>query len=496
MPSPSPNLPPNLLPNLLIVLDDRELTDGELHSLVGCRHYGDIIVRRQPLADHFRAALPAWARHALVHLRDDGDLPALRARLEASDDDCAVCVIAGRAGFPDPDRLAMLVERLPYAEEDFTDRPYKPLLLFLRHAHQLLEYWPAFAAGPVHGWEQGWRDAQRVQSLQPLDISTMRGFLSLTTGATAARHFNQVDIDTYFYTKSSTDQAKMKAEYLFHSLVPEEMRPWLIQPFGYEEGNGRASYRMMRYYLADVALQWVHDAFDAESFQAFVERLLFFIASRPRQPCSAAESAQAARSLFVDKVEQRARQFLAMPEGRRIDALAAAGTPELALERQLERYLRLYRKHERQFQCDHMAIGHGDPCFSNVLYDQQRYLMKLIDPKGALSAGELWTHPMYDLCKISHSVLGDYDFINNSQYRVGFTDDNALRLHLNLGGQAALKPLFTRHLRTQGYDPRIVRLGEASLFLSMLPLHIDVPNKVLAFLLKAHAILNEVEHDD
>lgn len=482
-------------PNLLLILDDREFTDGELISVVGRRRYGDIIVRRRALAEHLRDALPAWARARLIHLRDADGLAALRVALEGASDECAVCVIAGRAGFADPQRLTQLVERLPYAEEDFTDRPYKPLLVFLRRAHRLMEQWQAFAATPVHGWENGWRDCQRVQSVQPLDLSCMRDFLSLTGGATAARHFNQVDIDTYYYTKSSTDKAKMRAEYAFYDMVPEAMRPWLIQPFGFEDGGERASYRMMRYYLADAALQWVHGAFDAATFRPFVERLLFFVTSRPRRACSAGESLAAARTLFVDKVEERVRQFLALPEGRRIDALAAAATPALALQRQLERYLRLYRKHERQFAFDHMAIGHGDPCFSNVLYDQQRYLMKLIDPKGAATADALWTHPLYDLCKISHSVLGDYDFINNGQYRVGFADDNAMRLHLNLTGQTALKPIFTGELKARGHDPRIVRLGEASLFLSMLPLHIDVPNKVLAFLLKADTILNEVENE-
>ena len=482
-------------PNLLLILDDREFTDGELISVVGRRRYGDIIVRRRALAEHLRDALPAWARPRLIHLRDADGLVAVRVALEGASDDCAVCVIAGRAGFDDPQRLTQLVERLPYAEEDFTDRPYKPLLVFLRRAHRLMEQWPAFAATPVHGWENGWRDCQRVQSVQPLDLSSMRGFLSLTGGATAARHFNQVDIDTYYYTKSSTDKAKMRAEYAFYDMVPEAMRPWLIQPFGFEDGGERASYRMMRYYLADAALQWVHGAFDAATFRPFVERLLFFVSSRPRRACTGAESLAAARTLFVDKVEERVRQFLALPEGRRIDALASASMPALALERQLERYLRLYRKHERQFAFDHMAIGHGDPCFSNVLYDQQRYLMKLIDPKGAATAEALWTHPLYDLCKISHSVLGDYDFINNGQYRVGFADDNAMRLHLNLTGQTALKPIFTAELKARGHDPRIVRLGEASLFLSMLPLHIDVPNKVLAFLLKADTILNEVENE-
>ncbi|HEX7988079.1 MAG TPA: hypothetical protein VF616_31525 [Duganella sp.] len=479
--------------HLLIVVDDRELAAGEVRGVVGPRRFGDILFQRRTLIERFRASLPDWAPARLVHLRSNEQLPALRATLEASGDDSALCVIAGRAGFADPEQLRQLIERLPYANDDFSDRLYQPLLVFLRNAHGLVEQWPAFEAAPLHTWQAPWRDCQRLQSVRPLDLAQLQQFLMLTSGSTAARHFNQIDVDEYYYTKSSSDRRKMRAEYAFYDLAPEAMRPWLIQPFDFREHDGRASYKMMRYYLADAALQWVHGAFEADTFQSFIERLLFFVAQRPRRACARADTLAGARALFVDKVEARAADFLARDEGRRIDALVAAATPALALGAQLQRYLRLYARHEAGFGFDHQVVGHGDPCFSNILYDQQRHLLKLIDPKGALDEAELWTHPLYDLCKISHSVLGDYDFINNGLYRVGFNDDNSLRLDLTLERQAALKPRFTQQLARLGHDLRSVRLGEASLFLSMLPLHIDYPNKVMAFLLKANAILDEVE---
>ncbi|NYE61689.1 hypothetical protein FHW58_002896 [Duganella sp. 1224] len=479
--------------HLLIVIDDRELAAGDVRGVVGPRRYGDILFQRRTLFERCRASLPAWARQRLVHLRSHEQLAELRAALEASGDDAALCVIAGRAGFPDTGQLFQLIERLPYAEDSFSDRLYQPLLVFLRNAHWLVQRWPAFEAAPLHSWEPPWQELQRLQSLQPLDLAQLQQFLTLTSGSTATRHFNQVHVDDYYYTKSSTDQRKMRAEYSFYALAPEAMRPWLIQPFDYREHDGRASYKMMRYYLADAALQWVHGAFETDTFQSFIERLLFFVAQRPRRACSREQAQAEARKLFVDKVQQRAEAFLAQTEGRRIDTLVAASAPSLALGAQLQRYLRLYGRHETSFALDYQVVGHGDPCFSNILYDQQRHLMKLIDPKGAVDEAELWTHPLYDLCKISHSVLGDYDFINNGLYRVGFADDNTLQLQLSLDRQAGLKPLFARQLARLGHDPRVVRLGEASLFLSMLPLHIDYPNKVMAFLLKANAILDEVE---
>lgn len=478
---------------VLLILDDREFTSNEVRDIVGSRRFGDIVLKRHALIEHFRTSLPEWARKRLIHVRTAEDLSRLRSLLESSNENCSACVIAGRAGFMEPDRLRQLVERLPYAEEDFTDRLYKPLLVFLRNAHCMVEQWEAFVEAPFHTWESAWQGSQRVQSVQPLDLAKIRDFLSFTSGSTATRHFNEVRIDAYYYTKSSADRRKMLAEYSFYELAPESMRPWLIQPFDFRDDGERASYKMLRYYLADAALQWVHGAFDSDTFESFVDRLLFFLAERPRRSCTKGESQETARELFVTKVKGRVQQFFTLEEGARINTLAASTTPELDLSWLLERYLRLYSKYERSFAFDHMVVGHGDPCFSNVLYDQRRYTLKLIDPKGAVNEEEIWTHPLYDLCKISHSALGDYDFINNGIYTMSFEDNNDLVVQLRQTNQASLKPIFQRRICAAGHDERTMRLGEASLFLSMLPLHIDYPNKVMAFMLKAKQILDEVE---
>lgn len=480
---------------LLLILDDREFTSGDVRCLVGTRRFGDITFKRRPLVEHFRGALPVWATKCLIRLQSDDDLATLRSTLETATEDTAACVIASRAGFPRTDLLAQLIERLPYAEEDFTDSLYKPLLVFLRNAHSLVDQWPAFMIGPLHTWEQPWQGSQRLQSIRPLDLGKIRDFLSFTSGSTATRHFNEVQVDPYYYTKRSSDKRKMRAEYSFYGLVPERMRPWLIQSFEFQDEGERASYKMLRYYLADAALQWVHGAFEADTFAPFVERLLFFIAERPQQVCNKEQSASMARALFVSKLEKRAKEFLATEEGLRINQLATSAAPELDLTHQIDRYLKLYQRFEKAFAFDYSVVGHGDPCFSNVLYDQQRYLLKLIDPKGALSEEDLWTHPLYDLCKISHSVLGDYDFINNGLYNVGFADNNDLILHFPHTNHAALKSIFLNQVKAMGNDIRIMRLGEASLFLSMLPLHIDYPNKVIAFMLKARQMLDEVESE-
>lgn len=479
--------------NIFLIFDDREHTSDEVRGIVGQRRYGSIILKRRALSEHFKNMLPAWCITRLFHLRDTADLERLRDKLENAGEDSAVCIVAGRAGFEDPTRLHQLCERLPYAEEDFTDRLYKPLLVFMRNAHKLVEQWPAFRAAPVHCWERAWQQSQRLQSIQLLDLANIRDFLLFMRQATPTRHFNTLQSDPHYFTKHSSDREKIRAEYLFYTLAPESMQPWLVQPFDFREDEHGASYRMLRYYLADAALQWVHGAFDSGTFEAFVERILFVLSERTRRPCTREDSRRVARYLFVEKLKQRSTQFLDSDAGRSINNLAVSASPELDLVRQVDRFQRLYDKHQGGFDSAYLTVGHGDPCFSNILYDQQRYLLKLIDPKGASSVEDLWTHPLYDLCKVAHSALGDYDFINHGLYRVGFSDNNDLTLHIDYLNQLTLKPLFLNRLETLGYNRFVVRLGEASLFLSMLPLHMDHPNKVIAFMLRARQILDEIE---
>ena len=143
---------------------------------------------------------------------------------------------------------------------------------------------------------------------------------------------------------------------------------------------------------------------------------------------------------------------------------------------------------------DHAVIGHGDPCLSNILYDHNSHLLLLIDPKGATDEAALWTNPLYDYCKVSHSVLGDYDFINSGMFDIALETGNTPTLRLvSYPHHTALKRLFEEAARETPYDFNALRLGEASLFLSMLPLHLDHPSKVTAYLLRAKEILDEVE---
>ena len=120
--------------------------------------------------------------------------------------------------------------------------------------------------------------------------------------------------------------------------------------------------------------------------------------------------------------------------------------------------------------------------------------MKFIDPKGALTEEELWTNPYYDIAKLSHSVCGRYDFFNNGLYDIEI--DKGFHCHLNIDfDNRRYKEIFREKIEANGFDYWSVRLYEVSLFLSMLPLHMDNPHKVLGFILNAREMLEEIEEN-
>ena len=141
-----------------------------------------------------------------------------------------------------------------------------------------------------------------------------------------------------------------------------------------------------------------------------------------------------------------------------------------------------------------MVIGHGDLCFANTMYNKSTQTLKFIDPKGALSETELWTNPYYDVAKLSHSVCGRYDFFNNALFDIKIDENFSCVLEIPFNNRE-YQEIFRKKVVENGFDYWSVRIYEASLFLSMLPLHMDNPHKVFGFILNVKNILKEIEEN-
>lgn len=327
-----------------------------------------------------------------------------------------------------------------------------------------------------------------------LDLRLTEDFLQAVTSTFDARHFNRVtSADRYTITKYSTNAVKLQQEYDFLSSLPARMRRFFVEPFDFKVEGDAASYRMERLLVPDFALQWLHNSVRSAEFEQFVRHIFYFLDERDQRACTAEQGRITADHLYVNKVRERVQQLKVLDGFKTIAAqaeLAFGGVDAI-----LARYVALYEKLAGQRSYTHTSLVHGDLCFSNILYNGALGTLKLIDPRGAASLDGCYADPCYDLAKLSHSIEGFYDYINVGQFAIELDANSKprLRIHAPARHQEAL--IFRKMCQSKGVPPRLVRLYEASLFISMTPLHIESPLKVLAFLLNADAILNSVADD-
>lgn len=142
------------------------------------------------------------------------------------------------------------------------------------------------------------------------------------------------------------------------------------------------------------------------------------------------------------------------------------------------------------------GILHGDLCFSNLHYDFRQKLVKVIDPRGVAqgSANSIYGDQRYDLAKLLHSIQG-YDLILSGRYRIQckseFEIDFSLMSHLNT--DLARRAFGTISLWGHHLNDLSIKATAIQLFLSMIPLHGDRPDRQVAFLANALRLYMELE---
>jgi hypothetical protein len=266
-------------------------------------------------------------------------------------------------------------------------------------------------------------------------------------------------------------------------------------PFEYQEDNDTASYAMERLYMTDIAIKWVHGSIKREEFSDLMDMYFYFFSERSKIEITKDAYQNINDKLYFKKVSERIEELKHLPEYDKINILITNNRLIGSIDEIFERYKVLKKKVEQRVNYPSVSvIGHGDPCFANALYNRSTRTLKFIDPKGALNEEELWTNPYYDIAKLSHSVCGLYDFFNNAMFDISINENFDYILTIPFDN-TEYKKIFKEKVIMNGFDYWSVRLYEASLFLSMLPLHIDYPHKVFAFILNAVKILKEIEEN-
>jgi len=482
---------------LQVIYDNSGAVSPKIVALIGIENFGKLIFRRRTLLSHFQAAVAAADLRPPVEISSQEDWRRFEVRLRGDagpEERYLVCPshVVSRQGAA---ALTLFLRQARYAPTSLflpVEGPGSSGWLLLSGA-QLREYLRGRTEGGLPAFLERHGDhlARIEDRLGLIDLDDETALLKYLSGTFDVRFFNAISADDYVITKRSADAAKLEREFNFYSLLPPLMRMFFLEPFDFSSDGDHASYRMERLHVPDMALQWLHGALDQDEFGRFLDQIFRFVAVRARRPASPENARRQIDALFVDKVQQRISQLKDLPEFAALKPLIEPVCG--SIDALAERYFRALAAARRRFPIDYLVIGHGDLCFSNILYSKTSQIMKLIDPRGAAGEADLYTNPYYDLAKLSHSVLGSYDHINQDMFDVQVDEKLNLSLVLDRQPPEWAGAMFENRLREIGYDPLLVRLCEASLFISMLPLHIDRPRKVLGFVIKGVEILDQVE---
>lgn len=483
---------------LRIIVDDGGPLPDRLRELVGVDRFGQLIFKRRTLSTILEQAALAAGLEAPSVFRRSTDWSELinKARNEGWSVDryliCPAHIVSSR----DHDALVMFLKQARYSPQNLVLPVHgggESSGWVLMTAPMFRLYIRARTDGDVDNFfEQNRNQFVRLdERMDLIDLGDEATLLEFLSGTFEARSFNVVEPEAYRITKKSSDRGKLEREYHYYEMLPPAMQAYFIRPFDFADDGETASYRMERLFVPDMAVQWLHGALTEAEFRRFLDHIFDFVSNRAERPSRNGEAEATIEALFVTKVRERIKAMKQTTEYDRLTLLIehACGS----LDALAERYLLLFERLRRQLPVDAVAIGHGDLCFSNILYAKTSQTLKLIDPRGAADESGLWTHPYYDVAKLSHSIQGSYDFVNQGLFDIRI--DTALRPQLIIDRTPPdwASSMFVDKLQETDFFPDLVRLCEASLFISMLPLHADRPRKVLGLILVAIKILDELE---
>ncbi len=468
--------------NVIVIYDDRRKPNRRIRSITGDKSYGETIVKRRTLFDVMSNRIPGLLKYCGDVLYD--------GNMELKDS--VICHMFSNYAICSQEEWEILYNKLPFVRQNYivlcNQQPAFAVF------HDVDSYLDILEAGKdPEALADSMRSFEVLPSEAFVDLSVPEEFMKYITSGFDARFFNALEGDEYTVTKSSTNKEKLKAEYQFYYLLPEAMKMWFVMPFQYEENAEKASYRMERYHMTDLAIRYVHGAISIPEFEGILKDLFRFLSTRKEKKISMEEYTATMERLYIQKVEKRVEELTHMSGYEQLNQLIETGTGYPNLPAIVEEYKSLYLSMTaRKKWIPRAVISHGDLCFSNILYQKDAQILRLIDPKGCQTEEGLYTDPYYDLAKLSHSICGGYDFLNSGLYEICLNTDMRFALSID-SDRMEYQKTFRRYLEAQDYDFAMVRLLEASLFLSMLPLHMDRVQKVFGFILNAIHIMEELK---
>lgn len=328
------------------------------------------------------------------------------------------------------------------------------------------------------------------------DLGHTSGLIKAKNILFNARSFNSISVDTKLgiLTKTSTKIQKLADEAYWYQNLPDKLKVLVPRLIDFQTNKNVAHLKQELYGYPSLQELYLSGEVNIEDWKYILEKL--FLLHKNFENFYTDIDEQALNWLYKEKTDERLVELKSQKSywenivNKKVEIINGKKYKGLfALKKSINSFA------EKLSKCGIPSIIHGDYCFSNILFDSNNYVFKLIDPRGRLNAEPtIYGDAKYDIAKLRHSVVGLYDFIVQGLFTVTENKNGFSYKILTTKNYKILEKIFDDFSLQNGYAPNEIKFIEGLLFLSMIPLHKDDFNRQKMFYLRSIELFNSVEY--
>lgn len=317
------------------------------------------------------------------------------------------------------------------------------------------------------------------KKINALDCGHLKTYYNTRTKLASTRHFNSLKIEDGIVLKRSENRKKLNAEANWLRTVPPAIQPFTARLIENTSQPLDGEYQTL--YNNYPTLAEIYLAYSPKVvWEKILNSCYSYLMTASRHTTNQNSEL---KWLSIVKLKDRLKKFPQyFPEKNQ--NLTVNGKIIGSLEQIISTLAQKIEVNAER----RATIMHGDFCFSNILYDFRSDRIVLIDPRGIVGdQTTIYGDIYYDIAKFGHSIVGRYDQIIAGQiigkridaasYEITIPDEE-LKDWLE-------KQYWTLATEKMSLDDQIVKAVIVSLFLSMIPLHSEDPDRQVSFLANA-----------
>ncbi|MGI2258557.1 capsular biosynthesis protein [Shewanella sp. GXUN23E] len=320
------------------------------------------------------------------------------------------------------------------------------------------------------------------------DFGHSQTYYQSKTRMTTQRAFNEMSITGQVVSKSSHKKFKLAAEANWYQSIPGALRIYTPQLLATDDADNHFGYSIEYLHLTALNELYVFSQLPAFAWKKILKACGQFLLDASTHQ---AQNQRTLDALFAGKTTARLAEYQQQAPFDLNKPLTVNGKFQPSLMQLAHTSLQYLPE-----DTGRMNVLHGDFCFSNILYDFRTCSIKVIDPRGIDANDQQSIHgnTLYDVAKLAHSVIGLYDSIIAGYFNAQLTDQ---QLNFDIAVTARREQImadFVTQMHNQfGVDEVQLCAMQIQLFISMLPLHSDRPDRQLGFIGNAYRLFDRIQ---